>query len=654
MPVGTTTHISLAGHEYLVKPYSYSKRQAPQFGARFSTGDPDFNNFSIWQHWAQRCFIGGVDQDDFNDDAMYDEGVGVDTTEHEKVTLTRDLARGTGANWTISSGSTNATNGFKACIYNNKLYILTLPTSGVISHLWQYDPATDGWTRITSLDTPAIRGVCIATFDGKLYVGGSTTGGNTGRLAYSSGTLTTWTVVTNPSGLPATSTVTAMRAFQQKLYVAFSATIWRQKDDQTWDGNVHFYKANQNSDSNSIASMETHLGFLYMLSYNGHVHRTDGNATFDIWSWDGQTHGISIRSFDGRLFILTFEYTNTTNVGFGCLYQMSGSAVTQLKRWGKGTDATRIGNMTVWDRKLFYGASNLLGFGGRSGFGVAEYDPVEDAHSIVASNADIVTYPKGVAPGTNFIVDDQIHFGGALFAFVRGHGAFKTPYQPRDIRTFIRRFDTTSAGGTVAALNGGWLSTSNYDAGTPGVRKLWRRITVDYVLPTAACSIIPEYSINDGATWTALTAITTTNGVTNTRARFQYLLNNVISVSLKLRFTLRSTDATRTPIFNGFVVSYLPLPEPDWTWTFTIPLSALQEAADGSVNLTYDTEAEMLYLENIHRSKALVSFTDIDGKVWASNGPGVLIHDIEFRVAQMTQPLEGEVVITLIEAVETY
>ena len=48
--VGTTHHISLGGHYYLLKPASYQKRVAPQFGARFTTGDPDYNNLSFWQH----------------------------------------------------------------------------------------------------------------------------------------------------------------------------------------------------------------------------------------------------------------------------------------------------------------------------------------------------------------------------------------------------------------------------------------------------------------------------------------------------------------------------------------------------------------------------------------------------------------------------
>lgn len=654
MTVGTTTHLALNGHEYLIKPYSYSKRQAPQFGARFSTGDPDYNNLSMWQHWAQNCFVGGADQEEFQDDAMYDEGVGIDTLEHKRITLSRDIRPGTGANWGLSAGPGVAGRGYKAIVYNGALYVLTLPDATFEGFLYQYLPATDAWTRITSLDAANISANTIATNDGKLFIGGVAVSTTTPKLVYASGALGSWTTMANPSGVPTNRGIYAMRSFQQRLYVAFGTSVWRLKDNQTWDGNTVFYKADMDSESSYIVSMETHLGFLYMLSENGHVHRTDGNATFDIWSWEGQTKGTAIKSFDGRLFVLTFEYTNTANVGYGTLYQMSGSAVTMLKRWGDGVASTRIGNMTVYDRKLFYGASNLLGFGtGRRGFGVAVYDPVEDAHSIMASNSDTVTYATGAAPYNNYIVDDQFFFHGTMFVFVRGHGGFKTPYVPNDFRANGRLYDTTAQGGVVGSKNGGWLTTSTYDAGTPGVRKLWKQMVLDYRLPGAQASIFPEYSLDGGRTWTALAGLTTSNGVTDTRARFVYYFNGLASPSFKLRFTLRSTSISVTPILYGFVVSYIPIPEPNWMWTFTIVLSASQAAMDGST-LTVDTEAEMLFLENLLRTKALVTFIDIDGKTWASNGAGVLIYDMDMRVGQLTQPLEGEVVVTLLEAVETY
>lgn len=647
MTVGTTTHVSIGGHEYLVKPYSYSRRKAPEFGPRFTGGDPDFNNLAFWQHWAQRCFIGGADQDLFADDAMYDEGVGLNTTEHEKVTISRDLLPGAGSNWALGAGTTAYTNGGRYFVYNQKLYFISFSDPTVSSKLWEYQTGTDGWSQIGAFTGVVARS--IAAFDGKLFIGGLNTAGTAAIIKYSNGALGTWTTLTNPSGV-GTRTVYAMRAFQQRLYAAFGTSVWRLKDDLTWDGNTVFYKADLNSESNRLVAMEIHLGFLYMLSDNGHVHRTDGNSTFDIWQWDGQTQGLAIKSFDGRLFIITFEYSTTADVGYAALYQMSGSAVTQLKRWGDETAATKIGNMAVFDRHLLYGASNLLGFGQRAGFGVAIYDPIEDAHSIIAENSNTSTYARGLAPYTNYIVDDQIVFNGYLFAAVRGHGGFKTPYKGARDRTLnVRRYDITPAGGSATSTNGGWLTTSTYDAGTPGVTKMWRKIVIDATIKTNT-AIIVDYSIDNGSTWTSLTAITTVQ----TRGKTEFWLNNVKSTSFKLRITLRTTSATVSPELWGFVVSYMPLPEPNWLWTMTLVISDKQVLMDGTTS-TPNTETEIDFLGDLYRAKSLTTFIDIDGVQWATNGPGVLVYDFDYRPGIITtDPLEGEVTITLLEAVETY
>lgn len=645
--VGVTHNLELGGRYYMVRPGSYMKRAAPQFGARFSTGDPDFNNLSPWQHWAQRCFVGGLDAELFADDAMYDDGVGVNTSEHERVTLARDLARGSGSNWTLG-GNTTARRFF---VYNGLLYVVTMPAFGTNSVIWRYDSGSDGWTSVKTFTDLTARSVVV--FDGKVFVGGKNNAQTDARLEYASGALGSWTAQAKPAGA-GTGAIQAMRTFQQKLYVAYATQVWRLKDDLTWDGNTVFYKANSTSDSNYLISMETHLGFLYMLSENAHVHRTDGNSTFDIWSWDGQTRGVSMRSFDGRLFIATYEYTSTADVGFGVLYQMSGSAVTQLKRWGKDTEANTLGSLITFDRRLFYGAGNLLGM--RRGFGIAMYDPIEDAHSVVASNGDTVTYAPGSSPYTAMLVDDVFAFAGYLWASVRGHGIFKVGYRPRDYYLGLRTYDISTAGGSPGALNGGWFTSSTYDAGTPGVRKLWRKIIVDYLLPTSNTSIIPEYSLDGGTSWTALNWVHSVNGDTiGARSRKEYWLENKISVSLKLRFTLRSVDGTKTPTFFGFVVSYLTVPEPNWLWSFTIVMSEKQVLVDGTEE-TNDTEEEMTFLRNAFRTRQMLHFTDVDGSSWATGGqPGVIIYDIDFRIFDVTsQPQEGEITVTLLEAVETY
>lgn len=639
--VGTTHPVRLGGYYLTLKPGSYSKRPAPTFGARFATGDPSYNNLSFWQHWGQKCFVGGMGAELFADDAMYDEGVGLTTTSHEQVVLGRDLRRGTGAGWALDSASNN--NARKFFIYNNKLYCVTLPALGTASKLYKYTGSTDAWTDVGISATTTVRSV--TAFAGRMYFGTEWTGVR--NVWYASGTLATWTQV--PSiPVSATGTAWAMRAFQKKLYVAFGTNVWRLKSNNTWDGSTVFYDADMNSESNRIVSMETHLGFLYMLSLNGHIHRTDGMSTFDIWSWEGETLGVALRSFDGRLFVSTYEYSDAdgswTDAGFSVLYQMTGSAVTELKRWGDETVNTIISNLYVHDRKLFYAASNLLNVGDASGFGVAVYDPVEDAHSIFASNRDSGSFPSGGGKRNKLRVDDVIYFAGKVWVTVAGYGVFNVRYTHRDYKRLTTDWDTSTAGAQLGPRNGGWMTTSTYDAGTPGLDKLWRKVVVDYALPHSSTGIVVEYSLDEGETWT--TAHTLSTGSSVKRRQTSVWLDNVRSTSLKLRITLRSTNSTYTPFLYGFVVSYLPMPEPNWLWTFTAVVSQTNVLMNGNTE-TVSTEALFANLASAYRNRVLVNFVDLNDQQWA-----VLLHDFAMHVFDYTRPYEGEVTVTLIEASE--
>jgi hypothetical protein len=636
--VGTTHHLKLGNEFLIVRPNSYQKMPAPTFGARITTGDPDYNNLSIWQHWVQKCWVGGMGADAWVDDAMFKDAVGLDTTAHEKITLSRHLKRGSGTGWTL--GGATEVDYRRFAVYKNKLYILVSrnsPTDTGDSRLYEYNPTTQTWSSI-SMPGTSFLARAITTFDGKLFVGGVQTAGTDVAKLYYCTTPGTWTAKANPAGITDFG-VTAMRTYNSKLYVCYGNQVWRMKDDESWDGNTVFYKTNANSGSNYIAAMEVHLGFLYMLSQNGHLHRTDGNNTFDIWSWDGQTAGVSLRSYDGKLFVGTYEYTDTADLGYGVLYQFTGAAVTELKRWGTQGKSTSIGQMMVYGRRLFYGASGL--FGVRNGFGIACYDSVEDGHSIFAINDDASSYPDASGTGKDWIVDDVIVFGGKMFCTVRGHGVFFTEDSFKDVERGLAQFTTSTSGGT--------LTSSMYDGGTPGLQKMWRKVTVYADLPTNT-SLTLSYSIDGGTNWVAFT---TASGPSASDGQYTYYMNNVISTRFMYRVTLKTTDETKTPTLRGVSVSYLPQPEPNWMWTFSIPVTDKWELLDETVE-TKNTNTLIAYLEGLFRSQQLVTFIDIDGVQWALNGPGVLIYDLSTVHYDIEQPREADVRVTLLEAVETY
>lgn len=629
--VGTTHHVKVGDDLLLVRQGSYRKRNAPMFGARFTTGDPDYNNLSFWQHWAQSCWVGGVGAPTWSDDSMFDQGVGVDVAVHEVATLARDLGRPSGEGWGLNSSNLER----EFCYFDGYLFVLE-KGSAETSFLWRLGTGGNTWTKVKDLSQGA-RGIC--SFSGRLWLGD---GG--GALTFVNPNLSTGTRA-KPAGR--TETPYCMRVYKGKMYVGFGRYIWRMKGNEDWDGNTVFFDA---AGVDNIVAMELHQGFLYMASANGHILRTDGNVTMDLWSWDGGVRPTSMRSYDGKLFVGASETSLDGTATEGTLYQFTGSAVTELKRWGQSGVHTPIGKMRVARRHLFYGAGGLLGAG--SGFGVAVYDAIEDAHSVFASNRDESSYSAGTN-GVNHIVDDVIVFGDWLIVSVRAHGLFRTKLQFRDTSQFLATFDTTASGASTDSLNGGWFTSSDFDAGTPGLRKLWRRIVVHADVPSAATSVTIDYSLDGGATWVTAGVV---SGATGTGRRMEeFYLDNVLGTRLKYRVTLRTTDTTRSPALRGVVVSYLPQGDPNWQWDFIAALAAEVELLDGTT-ATQDVAGIVARLEAAFRSQELISFTDVDGTVWASSRPGVLMTDYQKDLRYIGPAsdgvLEGDVRITLLEAVE--
>jgi hypothetical protein len=641
--VGTTHHVKL-GNEYLIlRPNTYQKKPAPTFGARITTGDPDYNNLSFWQHWVQKCWVGGMGAEEWIDDAMFDVGVGVDVTDHERVTLGRSLKRGVGSNWDIGGRTNSGRVSFVA--YKSLLYAIWHGDGTVMSRMYEYNPGTDGWDNKTIPSNMAIH--AAVAFDGYLIICGKLTTGAAPKV-YKCSTVGTWTAITLPASVNAYSASfvpRAMRIYNAKLYIAFGTIVWRMNDQEVFDG-TQFYRANANSGSSYIVSFETHLGFLYMLSQNGHLHRTDGNNTFDIWSWDGQTAGTGLRSYDGKLFVATYEYSlDASQEGVGVLYQFTGAAVTELKRWGKPDKVTRLGNMVVWNRKLFYGAGNLFNI--EDGFGIAVYDAIEDAHSLWAQNVDIATYTDRAGDGADWLVNDIFVFGGRMYCSVTGHGIFFTPVGVRDLLTLERKFIPRPA--VAGPGSGGYIQSSMYDAGTPGLEKLWRKITVYCDLP-ASTSMRLYYSTATTDTWVALPAVSGAQA----SSQFTFYLNNVRGPRFRYKIYISSTVDTATPILRGIIVAYIPQPEPNWMWTFTVPVADKWVLVDESEEVK-STNALIAYLEGLYRAGDLVTFIDLDGVSWGTNGPGVLIYDMSTVHYDVEAPnREGDIRITLLEAVETY
>lgn len=639
--VGGTHDVRIGANYYIVKPGSYMKRAAPLFGSRFTSGDPDYNNLNFWQHWAQTCWVGGFGAETWSDDAMFDEGVGVDATQHEVMTLSRDLGPSTRGTWVLD----NALSGPKIFrVFNNTLYCLVTNTNPGL--LYRYNDGSPGtWSLIKTFTGENVN--WLEEFNGYLVFGDSGTTMNrmtTGEV---------FDTIAKPAGR--TEVIYTLKTYRSHLYVGLGRFIYRLKTDWTWDGGTHFFEA---PGINYLNHSDIHLGFLYMSSRNGHVLRTDGNNTFDLWQFEPHIAIWGIRSFDGRLFILTGEEIEGTDSTQAVLYQFSGAAVTELKRWGKVGYDTTGGKLRAYERKLFFGGGNLLGMGEKDGFGIAAYDPVEDAFHMFASNQDGVTYAPGTE-GVQNVVDDVCYFKGRMFAVTRRHGAFVTPWTYKDVTRYQATYDTTAAGAVPGSQNGGWYVSSDFDAGTPGLLKLWNAMTVHVDLPTSACSVYVESSVDGGLTWSAVGTVTKTGAAT--RYSTTFVLGGgtpVRATRFKYRVTLRTSDSTRSPQLRGVIVRYLPIPEPQWVWNFTLVISDRQQLHDGTIE-ERDLDALIADLQTKFRDQNLVEFQDIDGTIWAgASQPGVLMHDFQADVPYIGPSPDGyreaEVRIQLMEAVETY
>lgn len=655
--VGTTHHVKINGQHFLVRPGSYRKRPAPLFGPRFTTGDPDYNNLSMWQHWVQRCWVGGFGAETWRDDAMFHEGVGIDGRQHEVMVLARDLgpngATRTTANWALGNGA-NPTETFqsrKFITYAGKLYCLEPNDAGNNSFLWRFNYATSDWTLVRTF---GVFGVAMEYFTGVLWFGLEGT-----DLQYMDGSETFYNFP-KPGGV--TDVVYAMSVYKSRMYVDFRGKIWRIKTDPatgatSWDGSTVFFETD--GDPRYAVTMAVHLGFLYIGTINGRIYRTDGNQTHELWDFDGVVSIIDMASYDGRLFVSCQEATDGTSGAEAVLYQFSGAAVTELKRWGRLGQKINTGKLRVIGHQLMFGAGSLLGMG--TGFGVASYDPREDAYHLVASNRDGVNYPDFSGFRISHLVSDIYFFAGWVFCAVVGYGVFRFALSHQDVSRFAAFYDTTASGETLASQNGGWFASSDFDAGTPGLMKMWNAITIEVDLPTNETGLYVEYSLDGGINWVGVGSVTTSIP-TGERIRRSLVLGDGVTPvrgpRFKYRITLRTVNSARTPQLRGVIVRYLPVPEPNWMWEFTLELSESQELLDGTVQEPNNV-TKINALRTPFRTQALVHFQDRDLTEYAGAGkPGVLIYSLEESVPVpgpiSDGPIETEVRVVLLEAIEAY
>ena len=220
---------------------------------------------------------------------------------------------------------------------------------------------------------------------------------------------------------------------------------------------------------------------------------------------------------------------------------------------------------------------------------MAVYDPIEDAHSIWATNKDTTSYPDDEAgTGAAWLVDDILYLNGYMHAAVRGHGNFISTVTYRDYIEGVVNYDVTPTDAT-GATNTGFIVSSLYDGGTPGLKKLWRMASVEAFIPAGvvvadvlvpSCTVELQYSIDRGTTWTSLGTISET--VAGTYRPFWYMSTanaEVVSSLIQYRLVCYSGVGTATPTIKSVSFWYLPEPEPNWVYDLTVGIAEESRSA---------------------------------------------------------------------------
>ena len=392
-----------------------------------------------------------------------------------------------------------------------------------------------------------------------------------------------------------------------------------------------------------------------------------------------------------------------------------------MKKWGEIDRSTVLGKFREYDRKLYYGASALWSMNKNAagtdlgGFGVAVYDPIEDAHSIWATNKDTTTYTDSSGTGEDWIVNDTIYYRGRMHAAVRGHGLFKTDVTYRDYITGTVNYDTTTTAAT-GSNNNGFLVSSQYDGGTPGLQKMWRFGQVEAFLPDTSVSVTLQYSTDKGDSWTelgtlqaTLTGTLTSDGTTtvtgsgtdftaeldvgdtiniqgetatvssitsdtafvatstvaaasgsayHTKKQFLrrwYMSTQAAAVKsprIQYRLVCNSSSSTVTPTVQSVTFWYLPEPEPNWIYDLTVYIAEEVIQLDDTVD-SQDMNVARQTLMDYFREQTIVTFTDIEG-----NTIDALVWDANFdyhvpgKASESGNPYEGMIRLSILEVAD--
>lgn len=345
--------------------------------------------------------------------------------------------------------------------------------------------------------------------------------------------------------------------------------------------------------------------------YNGLVYIlcSDQEQRTALFAWDGSSLlpvadfpfnfvGRCITVYGGRLFVGGGGRDVTGVDRYAELYEITGASLRLVRSFSDEARAGRTSPTTIFDLCVHEG----LLFCGTDQHYLIAYDLTRDA---LYGGPQIIPDPWGQSVDTKFLLSTNER----LFAWCEdaagagvgsADGFYRWPSVAADLLndppTAVASYDTV-------------LETSDF-APEPDRDKRWShlRVLTRLSIPgTAGCEA--EYSVDGGATWTALSGTDTVNGAF-TQSDFSLA---GVPLSKVVRFRLTATKANLN--FTEFVAlttNFLLLDSGKRVWTLTVNATDLIEALDATTH-TQDVAAIDAALWGWWEDKDLLDFTDLDG-----------------------------------------
>lgn len=188
----------------------------------------------------------------------------------------------------------------------------------------------------------------------------------------------------------------------------------------------------------------------------------------------------------------------------------------------------------------------------------------------------------------------------------------------------------------------GWLQTSYFDALLPSINKLYNDCTVQYAPLPEGCSIVVYYKFKESDSWTSLGTVDEV-GSTSTTLTFP---SGIISKKISLKFELTTSDASKTPEIQEYILKYALYPARKWQWNIRLIAKNHPSLQDGSLDPRTGIQIQTDLVE-AQAAEKLNTFIDIDGKTYS-----ILFHDLDQESWVMdpdNEGIEDTVGVTLLE-----